>query len=148
MKIILLTDIPRVGTAGEIKEVAPGFARNVLLKNEQAQLATPENLTQLKSKQTKFDREHAAKKVELEKLNQRLSSLKLVIKEKANEQGKLFAGIDKKRITLAIQNNMGSELDPNVIKLKSPLKEIGTEKIKYALSSELTGEFTLVIKKQ
>ena len=148
MKIILLKDIARIGSAGEIKDVPPGFARNVLFKNQQAQLATLENLSQLKSKQAKFDKEHAAKGAELEKLSQKLNSLKLVIKEKANEQGKLFAGIDKKRIAQALKEDKGIEIDLNDIKLKGHLKELGKEKIKYALNKDLTGEFNLEIKKQ
>ena len=146
MKIILLKDIQKIGSVGDIKDVAPGFARNVLLKNKQAILATLENLSKLKIVTDKKTKEQSQNQTELTKLNNQLSSLSLTIKAKANDQGKLFAGIDSKKLSRIIKEDKNLDINFTQIKLKEPIKKLGTYEVDYELTRGLKGKFKLEIK--
>jgi len=146
MKIILTKNIPNLGSRGDVKEVATSFARNVLLRNKQAIVATAENLSKLKAVAGKKAKEQTQALAELAKLNNQLSSLSLKLKEKANDQGRLFAGIDSKKINQILKNEKNIKLKPAQIKLVEPIKELGAYEIDYELSPELKGSFKLIIK--
>jgi len=98
MKIILLKDIPKVGRKYDIKNVADGYALNLLIPRGLAQIATPQTEKNIEAMKAK---DLVEKKVQGELLVKNLEVLKdLVInmKEKANEKGHLFAGVTKEKL--------------------------------------------------
>lgn len=125
MKVILLKDVPRVGRKNEIKEVAPGFGRTVLIARQQAVLVTPAALETARRRQAieikKFSKEHdlAARAAEL------LTGSTITLKARANVAGQLFAALHEINVAAAIKKERGIELQPEAIKLKQPLKSLG-----------------------
>ena len=98
MKIILLKDIPKVGRKYDIKNVADGYALNMLIPRGLAQIATPQAEKNIESMKAK---DMVEKKVQGELLLKSLDVIKTLvinIKEKANDKGHLFAGITKERL--------------------------------------------------
>lgn len=129
MKIILLQDVAKVGRKNEVKEVNDGFARNFLLNNNKAILATPANLSRvlgLKQGQA----EQVKKTLSLvDQFLMRVGESTLVIKVKANEAGHLFASLHAKDIAEAIKKNLNLEFPADLIILDKPIKEVGETKI-------------------
>lgn len=146
MKVILLKDVAKLGNKGDIKDVSPNFARNVLLKSRQAALATSDNLKKLESQKAKIEKERSAKEAALAKAAKQLSTITLSLTEKANEKGTLFAGVDAKKLAHALKKDHGINLETSHILLKEAIKEAGTYQIGFKLPPAQTGSFTLIIK--
>jgi large subunit ribosomal protein L9 len=130
MKVILQRDIARLGKRGEVKDVAEGYAINVLIKKGDALLATPGEISKWKNKETqaKFKKDTAAAS---------FASLITVLKKepvviagkKADAKGQLFASIKETDIVDAIFARTKISLDPKQIKLANPIKSIGKHDI-------------------
>lgn len=129
MKVILLKDIPKVGKKYDIKNVAEGYALNLLIPKGLAQIATPQaekNLLRDKALAT------TEKKVQGELLLKNLEVIKtlvLNIKEKANDKGHLFAGITKERLVKEILKTSRLNLDAESLVLEKPIKEVGEHEV-------------------
>lgn len=146
MKIILLKDVPKVGRKYDIKDVAEGYALNMLLPRGFAQIASPQAVAKIE--QLKAN-DLTAKKMEEELLLKSLEALKNVtinIKGKANDKGHLFAGITKEMLATEIEKASRIKIDPEFIQLSKPVKEVGEHKVGIVVGNK-KGEFTLVIEK-
>lgn len=147
MQIILLKDVPKVGRKYDVKNVADGFATNMLLPRGLAQIATIETVKKIE--QLKAN-DLTQKKVEEELLLKSLDQLKnttITIRGKANEKGHLFAGITKEMLVKEIEKTSRIKISPEFINLEKPLKEIGEHKIVVNVGNK-KGEFTLVVESE
>ena len=129
MKVILLKDVKNVGRKFEVKEVGDGFAINSLIPRKLAEVATPAALKRLESKKSEIE---VMRKVDedLAKANiEQISSKEIVLKEKANEAGHLFAGIHIPEIVKAVKVETELDLDPTWIELEQPIKMVGEYEI-------------------
>lgn len=129
MKVILLKDVAKIGKRYDIKDVSDGYAANMLIPRGLAQAATPQAIKKVEEMKAK---DVAEKKVQGELLLKSLDtikSLKIDLKEKANERGHLFAGITKERILEEVAKAARLHLDPETVKLHKPIKETGEHKI-------------------
>jgi large subunit ribosomal protein L9 len=130
MKVILQRDIARLGKRGEVKDVAEGYAINVLIKKGDALLATPGEISKWKNKETqaKFKKDTAA--ASFASLITVLKKEPIVIAgKKADAKGQLFASIKEADIVDAIFARTKISLDPKQIKLANPIKSIGKHDI-------------------
>ncbi|MFM2414990.1 MAG: ribosomal protein [Candidatus Parcubacteria bacterium] len=123
MKVILLKDVPKVGRTGEIKEVADGFALNLLLPQKKAERATPEKIALLKKAQDKKVSE------EQEKIKTQFEALKkidsLVITMKATTEGALFEAVTPAKIAAALRER-GLALPESAFAVHQPIKKVGS----------------------
>ena len=129
MKIILLKDIPKLGRRFDIKNVADGYALNMLIPRGLAQAATAQTVKNIEVLKLK---DLAEKKIQGELLLKNLDSIKgltLALKEKANDKGHLFAGVTKEMLASEIFKLSRLRLDNESIKLDKPIKEIGQHKV-------------------
>ncbi len=125
MKIILLQDVPNLGLRYDIKNVSNGYARNFLFSKKLAQLATEKAIKNINTLKKVHEVEMKIHKDLLAKNIADLGEVKILIKEKANEKGHLFAGIHKDEIVVAIKKQTRLDISPDFIKLKEPIKEVG-----------------------
>lgn len=130
MKVVLLKDIPKVGKKHQVLEVADGFARNVLLKQGQAMMATVEALKKVESieKQKVASDLHNARAFEA--LAKDLSQVVVLIKAKTNSEGHLFAGLKTKDIVEALKHQTGIVVSENALELPKPIKTKGDYTLK------------------
>lgn len=129
MKIILLKDVPKVGRKYDIKEVAEGYALNMLIPRGLAKVATKDAVA--KVEQLKAN-DLTNKKIQEELLLKNLEvirNLKIDIKEKANEKGHLFAGVTRERVFEEVTKATRLTLNIDSIILDKPIKETGEHKI-------------------
>lgn len=129
MKVILLQDVSKVGHKYEVKEVADGFARNVLLAKKQGIVATKENLAKLDKEIKKRAEEKKLKDDILGKGMKEIDGLEVKLAGKASPEGHLFAGIRKDEIIKAVHEAKNIELESDWIELDKPLKSVGEHEV-------------------
>ncbi|MBL7155452.1 MAG: 50S ribosomal protein L9 [Candidatus Portnoybacteria bacterium] len=124
MKVILLEDVPNLGKKNEIKKVADGYARNFLIPNKLAVLATKSALVKLEE-QKKIETEKAEEELKIyQELASQIDGLELEIPAKVAEEDKLFGAITTSQIAEKLKEK-NFEIKKEQIKLEEPIKEIG-----------------------
>ncbi|MCI0620015.1 50S ribosomal protein L9 [Candidatus Wolfebacteria bacterium] len=125
MKVILLQDIAKVGRKHEVKEVARGHALNFLIPRGMAEAATPAALRTLENRKAQKEETAALSDKALADALAQLDGKTIILAEKANEQGHLFAAIHTKEIAQALATQKGLTIDVANIQLEHPIKEVG-----------------------
>jgi large subunit ribosomal protein L9 len=145
VRVILKADIRGLGHAGDIKDVADGYARNFLLPKGLAIEATGGELRHLaqerQAEKTKRDRAHQ----DAEERAKRLAAVTLVFKLKAGEQGKAFGSVTAKEVADALTKEARSDIDKTQIVLHEPLRTLGIHKVEVRLLSDVRAEVTVAI---
>ncbi len=140
MKIILTTDVKKVGLKGQLVTVADGYAMNVLIPKRQAIVATPENMKRheqdVASAKGRADQSASTAKELLAELDGKT----LNIETKMSETGTLFKALHTADIADAIRKEWGIEVPESAIKLDHPIKQKGT----YAVPVSLLGSLARV----
>lgn len=145
MKIILLKDVKKIGKKYEIKDVADGFAINMLIPSKAAIVATTANVNLIESKK-KGDMLIVAKtEAELQKALNDIKGISIEMKGKVNDKGHLFAGIHKEEIITAVKSQKGVNLNTEYVILEKPIKEVGEHAITVKVHDREVA-FKLVIK--
>jgi len=142
MKVILLQDVPKLGQKNDVKSVASGYARNFLITNGRAVMATKDALKSLETKRRKDD---VARSKIVEEAQKMLASLKgeiITLDVKAAPEGHLFAAVHEDDIAKAILEQKKLEVKPEWIVLPEPIKSTGDHKIKLEIG-ESKVSFTL-----
>ena len=125
MQVILLKDVKGSGKAGQIVKVSDGYARNMLLPKGLAIEATDDNVKSLKKKEALEAEKRAEEKKEAQEIAEKLKDIKIVIKTKSGEGGKLFGSITSKDIAEETLKQSGLSIDKKKIQMKSAIKNIG-----------------------
>ncbi len=144
VKLILTEGVHNLGESGDLVSVKPGYARNFLLPQSKAILATDSRVKELEHNQ-RIIAEKAAKQLkDLNGARKRLESLKLETSARAGDEGKLFGSITAANVVelLAAQ---GFEIDRRRISFES-IKAIGEHKIDVKLHRDVTAEIKLLVK--
>ena len=136
MKIILLQTYENSGKVGEIVNVKPGFARNYLIPNKIASLATAQNIKALEVFLKAQETKEAKNRVNLEALSKKLNSLTLKFEVQVGEDEKLFGSVTSQMISDEL-SNQGYTIDKKEIQLDDSIKELGNYKIEINLGYEL-----------
>lgn len=132
MKIILTKDVKALGKSGEIKEVSDGYAKNYLLKNGLAKLATNANVAENKAQKNAADFHYAEQKKEAQNLAEKLKGKVVRLAIKCGENGKIFGSITAQNISEALEK-IGFNIEKKKIDLSSPIKTIGIHEVEIKL---------------
>lgn len=130
MKVILVVDVPRVGKAGEIKEVKKGFAFNYLLPEGFAEIATAGMIKSVEKSLVKRTAEKEAQIAELSASMKKIDGMTFTITAKAKD-GKLFGSISAADIVVAAKASEVEIIDDMVV-LERPIKTVGEHAVKLA----------------
>jgi len=144
MKVILKETIDSLGIIGSEVNVAKGYARNYLLPQNKAVLATPENRKMLEQEKAKFDLQIAKEKKIAEEMAERLEGVECKIAAKVSEEDRLYGSITVRDILKALQGQ-GVEVEKRMILLTEPIKTIGTHKVPIRVYKEVEPEITVEI---
>jgi large subunit ribosomal protein L9 len=136
MKVIFLHDVPGQGKKFEVKEVPDGFAKNFLFPRRLVEVATDKSLARLELVKKAADSEKKIQEDLLEKNIQDLDGAVVVMKEKANELGHLFAGVHKDEIAKAIADTTRLSVKPEMIMLAEPIRAVGEYTIDVAIKQK------------
>jgi large subunit ribosomal protein L9 len=139
MKVVFLSDLPGVGQAGQVKEVAEGFARNYLLPRGLALPATPDLVKNWEERKKTEVRRQAREKGSLVALAQRLEGMEMKLVAKAGAGQKLYGSITSADIAAEL-SRQGIELDRRQIELPGPIKELGQHLVVVKLAPGLSAQ--------
>lgn len=144
MKVVLIKDVKGTGKAGEIKEVADGFAKNYLFKNNLAKLADRTALNENKN-QNEAAKYHKAKEIEAAKtLAKQIEGKNITLKIKCGNNGKTFGSITSKEIADEL-SKLSINLDKKKIDLKEPIKMTGIYHVVARVYPEISAKFTVEV---
>ena len=143
MKVILLENLKRIGSIGEVIDVKRGFARNYLIANKKALYASKENIKQvekIKSELSKKDNEKKqSAKIVWEKVNKKEYS----VKKLSTENNELYGSVKPTEISKLIQEENKIDIKPSMIQPIEEIKALGKFKVKIFLHSEVDAEITI-----
>jgi large subunit ribosomal protein L9 len=144
MKVILKETIDSLGIIGSEVKVAKGYARNYLLPQNKAVMATPENRNMLEQEKAKFELQIAKEKKIAEEMAARLENVECKIAAKVSEEDRLYGSITVRDILKALQDQ-GVEVEKRMVLLTEPIKSIGTHKVPIRVYKEVEPEITVEI---
>ena len=140
MKVILTQDVKGVGKKDQILEVNDGYARNFLIPKKLGVQASTANLALLKSKQDSRDFKKQEEKKEAEKIKEKLEKIRLDIKVKSGENGKIFGGVTSKEISDVLKDKYSINIDKKKIELKETIKIVGITTVDIKLFEGISGK--------
>lgn len=144
MKVLLLKDVYNLGRAGDIKKVADGYARNFLIPQKMAVLATAGAMTHVERIKEAANKQRLIINEEMAGLAEQIGGLELIFKAKVGESGKLFGSITQQMIAEAITERIGANVDRHWVE-SQPLREEGEHEVKIRLTFDLIPEVKVVI---
>jgi large subunit ribosomal protein L9 len=129
VRVILTKDVPDLGSKGDILDVADGYARNYLVPQSLAVQASDGAIRQAEDmRRARIEAERRALE-EAEALAQSLVGSRVVVAARAGDEGRLFGSVGIVDVTEAIKKFTGVEVDREIIRIESPIKEIGLHEV-------------------
>ncbi len=139
IELLLAEDVPNLGKQGEIVRVKPGFARNYLLPQGLAALATVENKRMVERHQQKLSDLRAQKLQKLTQLADRVSKYSVTLEANANDEGHLYGSITAPEISKALKG-AGYDVEPDHVRLDGPIKLLGMYSVAMQFAPDITTE--------
>jgi len=144
VKVILREDVPKLGHAGEVVSVKPGFARNFLLRQGRAVLASEAKVKEVEHHQRLISDQVARQLKDLRAARDRLEQLELEVRAQAGEEGRLFGSVTAIQIAELI-GEKGIEIDRRKIDLAEPIKAVGEHIVPIRLHREIIANVRLKV---
>ena len=135
MKIILISDYNGLGKAGDLLDVKPGFARNMLLPKGLALRASKKNIALIEEKRRVIENSKKRENASQQDLLNKLSKAEITIEAQVGEEDKMFGSITAIDIQKSLKDK-GLVIDRNTIMLDSPIKSLGIFYVKVQLSTD------------
>ena len=145
MKVILLENIKRIGSIGEIIDVKRGFARNFLIANKKALYASKENIIQVEKIKTQLSKKDNEKKQEAKKIAEKINKKEFIVKKLATENKELYGSVKPTEISKIIKEKENLDITPSMIQPIQEIKSLGKFKVKVSLHSEIDAEIHIVV---
>ena len=143
MKVILLENIKRIGSIGEIKDVKRGFARNFLIANKKALYASKENINQVEKIKNELSKKDNEKKIKSNEIANKINKKKYTVKKLCTETKELYGSVKPTEISKLIMEIENIDIKPSMIQPTKEIKSLGNYKVKISLHSEVDAEITI-----
>ena len=143
MKVILLENLRRIGSIGEIIEVKRGFARNFLISTKKALYASKVNIAEVEKIKIELGKKDSKKKEEAQKISEQVNHKEYEIKKLSTENKELYGSVKPTEISKLIQDIEKLDIKPSMIQPITEIKSIGKFKVKIILHSEIDSEITI-----
>ncbi|MCK5578595.1 MAG: 50S ribosomal protein L9 [Planctomycetes bacterium] len=137
-EVLLWRDIDKLGKRGEVVRVADGYARNYLFPHRLASLPTPQNLKELEYEKKRQSKKAEKLKTGVKDLATQIEKTSCTIEVKANEDGTLFGAVSPQLIIDALKQEGAVGIEPGMIELEMPIKELGVYRVTVRLHSEVS----------
>lgn len=148
MQVLLLKDVSGIGSAGQVRKVADGYARNFLLPKKLAVPATEGAVKQAESIKGAAVRRDAKTLSDAQQLADLIRQQTVSFRAKAGEGDRLFGSITAGDIAEALAREKHISVDRRKIELGAPIKALGNHQVPIKLHSEVTARLTVVIEKE
>ncbi len=145
MKVVFIKDVTRVGRAGEVKEVADGYAKNFLLPKKLALPATPSSIKMAEALLRKEEQGQQLHAEELIEVARQLEGLSLDFKMKVMEEGRLYGSIRDNQIAEELKRLTGIDIERTRIELLEPIRQLGSYELTIRLGRDLAPKVKVVV---
>lgn len=144
IQVILSEDVHALGDAGDIVSVKPGFARNFLLPQGKALLATAARVNEVEHTKRVIAEKRAKELKDLESVKAKLDGINLEISAQAGEEGKLFGSVTSQNLAEMLAEK-GLDVDRRKIVLDDAIKTVGEHTVAIRLRSDVIAEFQVTV---
>ena len=148
MKVILLENIKKIGSIGEIISVRRGFARNYLIANQKALYASKDNIKQVEKIKAELSRKDLEKKKEAKRISEVLLNKEYEISKLSTENKELYGSVKPTEIAKILFENEKVEINPANIQPVQEIKSIGKFKVNINLHSEIQSSIKINVVSQ
>ena len=145
MKVILLENVKRIGSIGEVIDVKRGFARNYLIANKKALYASKENIKEVEKIKTDLSKKDNEKKKEASLIAEEINGKVYSVKKLSTENKELYGSVKPTEIAKIIQDENKIEIKPSMIQPVEEIKALGKFKVKISLHSEVDAEISIEV---
>jgi large subunit ribosomal protein L9 len=146
MKVLFKKDVPDVAKAGQVKEVADGYARNFLIPRGLAVTATATALKQVAELQAVAARHAAEAEQAAREVKQKLEAQPIVITAKAGTQGRLYGSVTTADVATAIEKQVGTTIDRRDLDITEPVRQVGSYQVTARLHRAVSANVTLEVR--
>ena len=144
MKVVLLENVKRIGSIGEVIDVKRGYARNFLIANKKALHASKDNILQVEKIKSELSKKDNEKKKDAIKISEKINGKEYNVKKLSTENNELYGSVKPTEISKLIQNENNIDIKPSMIQPVEEIKSLGKFKVKISLLSEV--DAVIVIK--
>jgi large subunit ribosomal protein L9 len=146
MKVLFKKDVADVAKAGQVKDVADGYARNFLIPRGLAVAATSNALKQVADLQAVAARHAADEERAARELKDRLEAQPVVIDAKAGSQGRLYGSVTTADVAAAIQKQLGATVERRDLEIAEPVRQVGEHQVAARLHRNVTARVTIEVR--
>ena len=146
MKVILLENVKRIGSIGEVIEVKRGFARNFLIANKKALYASKENIKEVEKIKSELSKKDNDKKKEASNISEKINNKEYIVKKLSTENNELYGSVKPTEIAKLILELDKIDIKPSMIQPIQEIKNIGKFKVKIFLHSAVDAQITIDVK--
>tara|TARA_B100000965_G_scaffold351126_1_gene325468 strand:- start:265 stop:720 length:456 start_codon:yes stop_codon:yes gene_type:complete len=143
MRVILLENVKRVGSIGEVIDVKRGYGRNFLIANKKALYASKENVLQVEKIKSDLSKKDSEKKKDAAEILEKISGKEYLVKKLSTENNELYGSVKPTEIAKLILNENKIDVKPSMIQPVNEIKSLGKFKVKISLHSEIEAEITI-----
>ena len=143
MKVILLENVKRIGSIGEVIDVKRGFARNFLIANKKALYASKENMKEVEKIKAELSKKDNEKKKEASQIAEQINGKEYSVKKLSTENNELYGSVKPTEISKLIQEENKIDIKPSMIQPTQEIKALGKFKVNISLHSEVDAEITI-----
>tara|TARA_B100001029_G_scaffold132695_1_gene111570 strand:- start:216 stop:674 length:459 start_codon:yes stop_codon:yes gene_type:complete len=137
MKIILLENIRKIGSIGEVIDVKRGYARNYLISKNKALFASKENIKEVEIIKQELNKKDQAKKKNAKIIQEKIKNKVIEIKKLSTENKELYGSVKPTEISKILENNEKIKINPSMIQPDKEIKSLGEFKVLINLHSEI-----------
>ena len=145
MKVILLENLSKIGSIGEVIDVKRGFARNYLISNKKALYASKENIKEVEKIKSELNKKDQEKKKNAKQIYESLKNKTYEVKKLTTENNDLYGSIKPTEISKIINLSEKIDVKPSLIQPLNEIKSLGTFKVKINLHSEVQAEIKIKV---
>ncbi len=146
MKVILLENVKRIGSVGEVIDVKRGFARNFLIANKKALYASKENIKEVEKIKAELSKKDNERKREAADIAEQINNKEYSVQKLSTENNELYGSVKPTEISKLIQEENKIEIKPSMIQPVEEIKSLGKFKVKISLHSEVDAEIVVNVK--
>ena len=143
MKVILLENIKRIGSIGEVIDVKRGFARNYLIANKKALYASKQNISEVEKIKIELSKKDNEKKQVAKSLLEKINKKQYTVKKLSTENNELYGSVKPTEISKMIFQKDKVDIKPSMIQPMNEIKSLGKFKVKIYLHSEVDAEILI-----
>ena len=145
MKVILLENVRKVGSIGEIIEVKRGYARNFLIAQRKALFASKENIKEVEKIKNDLSKKDLDKKNMAKEIDEKIKGKEFTIKKLSTENNELYGSVKPTEISKIIKEKENIDINPSTIQPIEEIKSIGTFSVLLNLHSEIQSKIKITV---